>query len=88
MDRGLLGDDQLVRRLWEHADDPQHRRAQAVRARGEDAVHLAPSPFRFHQRRGRKRLRQYFDAKIVHETVVVLLYMHDSMNHCFVGKRV
>ena len=31
------------------------------------------NPFRFHERRGKKRLRQCFDAKIVHETVVVPL---------------
>ena len=28
---------------------------------------------RFHSRRGKERLRQYFDAKIVHETVIVPL---------------
>ena len=43
---------------------------------------LWPGPVtRFHsRRRGKKRLRQCFDAKIVHETVVMLLYRHD---HCF-----
>ena len=34
---------------------------------------------KFHERRGKKRLRQGFDAKLVHETVVVLLYMLEPL---------